>query len=285
VGRGRRRRLGQCFLVDRRVVERIAGLLDEEPPRVLEIGPGRGILTDALTGRFSRVLALEIDERLVPGLDRRFEGQGVELRLADALTEPLDPLLASEAPWQVAANLPYSVGTPILRRLWRRHDLFARLVVMLQREVAQRIVARPGEKHHGLLALERAAWLGHARMAFDVSPGSFRPRPKVVSTVLVLEPRAPAYGPRDWTPVPGRRRCRWKAGSPWRRRSREPPPVWGFPAIPPPIPVGRAVCRRGGRCAAGIGVVGNRGDTMSVEPTFTSVVAGRDDGADRRPRG
>jgi len=193
VGRGRRRRLGQSFLVNRRVVERIAGLLDADPARVLEIGPGRGILTEALKERFPRVLALEIDEHLLPGLERKFPERGVELRLADALTEPLDPLLADEAPWQVAANLPYSVGTPILRRLWQRHDLFARLVIMLQKEVAQRIVARPGDRNHGLLALERAAWVGEARIAFDVNPASFRPRPRVVSSVLVLDPRAPAY--------------------------------------------------------------------------------------------
>jgi len=195
VGRGRRRRLGQCFLVNRHVVERIAGLLDGEPPRVLEIGPGRGILTEALAERFPRVLALEVDEHLVPGLERQFPGPEIELRLADALTEPLDPLLAAEAPWQVAANLPYSVGTPILRRLWRRHDLFVRLVIMLQKEVAQRIVARPGDRNHGLLALERAAWMRSARMAFDVQPASFRPRPRVVSTVLVLEPHRPEHDP------------------------------------------------------------------------------------------
>lgn len=192
MGRGRRRRLGQSFLVNRGVVERITALLDEEPARILEIGPGRGILTAALAQRFPRVLALEVDEHLLPGLRDRFGVAEVELRLADALTEPLDPLLAAEAPWQVAANLPYSVGTPILRRLWRRHDLFVRLVIMLQREVAQRIVARPGERNHGLLALERAAW-ARARIAFDVQPPSFRPRPRVVSSVLVVEPASPAH--------------------------------------------------------------------------------------------
>ena len=193
MGRGRRRRLGQCFLVNPRVVERITALLDDEPARVLEIGPGRGILTGALAERFCRVLALEVDDGLLPGLERRFPQEEIELRLSDALTEPLAPLLAAEAPWQVAANLPYSVGTPILRRLWRHHDLFVRLVIMLQREVAERIVARPGDRNHGLLALEREAWIRSARIAFDVQPGSFRPRPKVVSSVLVLEPGPPSY--------------------------------------------------------------------------------------------
>jgi len=190
--RSRRRRLGQSFLVDGRVVERIADLLEDAPPRVLEIGPGRGVLTAALTERFTRVLALELDERLLPDLEQRFGRSSVELRLGDALTEPLTPLLSEEAPWQVAANLPYSVGTAILRRLLPRHDLVSRLVVMLQREVAERIVAAPGDRNHALLALERAAY-ARARIAFCVGPAAFRPRPKVSSSVLVVEPMPPDF--------------------------------------------------------------------------------------------
>lgn len=186
MGRGRRRRLGQHFLVDRGVVGRIVGLLEEAPGRVLEIGPGRGALTGALLERFPRVVALEVDERLVGPLEARFEG--LQVRHGDALTEELAGLLGKERPWQVAANLPYSVGTAILRRLMPRHDLFSRLVIMLQREVAERIVARPGDRNHGLLALERAAW-AEARIAFHVPPRAFRPRPRVESSVVVLEPR------------------------------------------------------------------------------------------------
>ncbi len=190
MGRGRRRRLGQHFLVDRGVVARIVGLLAEEPGRVLEIGPGRGAMTGTLRERFPRVMALEVDERLVGPLAERFSG--VEVRHGDALTEELEELLGGEAPWQVAANLPYSVGTAILRRLMPRHDLFSRLVIMLQREVAERIVAEPGDRSHGLLALERAAW-AEARIGFHVPPRAFRPRPRVESSVLVLELRRPAF--------------------------------------------------------------------------------------------
>ena len=185
MGRPKRRRLGQNFLVDRNVAERIAALLADEPQRVLEIGPGRGALTEFLLNRFERVLAMELDERLVPPLSQRFGGHGFEVQLSDALHDDLDFLLAAESPWQVASNLPYSVGTAILRRLLPRNDLFTRLVVMLQREVAQRVVAEPGGKGHGLLALERAAW-ADARLLFDVGPRAFRPRPKVVSSVVVL---------------------------------------------------------------------------------------------------
>jgi len=194
MGRPKRRRLGQNFLVDQDVAERIAALLANNPPRVLEIGPGRGALTEPLLDRFDRVLALELDENLVPPLVERFGGGGLEVRLADALSVELDPILAAEAPWQVASNLPYSVGTAILRRLLPRHDLFTRLVVMLQREVAARVVAEPGGRGHGLLALERAAW-ADARCLFDVPPRAFRPQPKVISSVIVLDLKAPEHGP------------------------------------------------------------------------------------------
>ncbi len=197
--RSRRRRLGQNFLVDRTIAERIAGLLDPEPPRVLEIGPGRGALTGPLLDRFDRVLALEMDEALLPGLCGRFGECGLDVRSADALADDLDALLAAESPWQVASNLPYSVGTAIVRRLLPRHDLVTRAVVMLQREVAQRLVARPGGRGHGLLALERAAW-AEAKLVFDVHARAFRPRPKVVSSVVVLQLRPSEY---DWEVLAG----------------------------------------------------------------------------------
>jgi len=194
VGRPKRRRLGQSFLVDRSIAEKITAALADEPVRVLEIGPGRGALTEPLLERFNRVLALELDAQLVPPLVQRFGGLGLEVQHSDALREDLDSLLAAESPWQVASNLPYSVGTAILRRLIRRYDLFTRVVVMLQREVAHRVVAEPGGKGHGLLALERAAW-ADARLLFDVPPGAFRPRPKVVSTVLVLDVKPSGHDP------------------------------------------------------------------------------------------
>ncbi|MCJ7754388.1 MAG: 16S rRNA (adenine(1518)-N(6)/adenine(1519)-N(6))-dimethyltransferase RsmA [Thermoanaerobaculales bacterium] len=193
MGRTKRRRLGQNFLVDRDVAARIVGVLADEPTRVLEIGPGRGALTEPLLERFERVLAFELDENLVQPLQQRFGGHRLEIRSADALRVDLD-ILQAESPWQVAANLPYSVGTAILRRLMPRHDLFTRLVVMLQREVAHRVVASPGGSGHGLLALERAAW-GEARLLFDVPPRAFRPVPKVVSSVLVVDLRPPSFDP------------------------------------------------------------------------------------------
>ena len=194
--RSKRRRLGQNFLVDTDVAQRIVELLVDVPPRVLEIGPGRGALTEPLLEKFDRVRALELDETLVPPLEDRFGGHGLEVVLADALTASLSEILGDEGPWQLASNLPYSVGSAILRRLMPRHDLFTRLVVMLQREVAVRVVAEPGDGNHGLMALERAGW-AEAWIAFDVHPRAFRPVPKVTSAVVVLEPRPPVADPSD----------------------------------------------------------------------------------------
>lgn len=196
MGRPKRRRLGQNFLVDRGVAHRIVDLLDDEPPRVVEIGPGRGALTEVLLGRFATVRAVELDTELIGPLDARFGDRGLEVVQADALTVALDPLVGGGVPWQVASNLPYSVGTAILRRLMPRHDLFSRLVVMLQLEVARRVVARPGDGDHGLMALERAA-SADARIAFTVHRRAFRPVPKVTSAVLVITPRPPPADPKD----------------------------------------------------------------------------------------
>jgi len=193
VGRPKRRRLGQNFLVDPGIARRIVALLEDEPPRVLEIGPGRGALTEPLVERFAEVRALELDPELVAPLAERFAGTGLEIRHDDALVTDLGEV-AGDGPWQVASNLPYSVGTAILRRLMPRHDCFTRLVVMLQREVAERVVAEPGERAHGLMALERSAW-AEARVAFTVHPKAFRPVPKVTSAVLVLELRPPPASP------------------------------------------------------------------------------------------
>ena len=155
MSRSKRRRLGQNFLVDEDVAQSIVDLLRPMPPRgSIEIGPGRGALTEPLLDRFDRVRALELDEPLVAPLEERFGDGGLEVIHADALTVDLSEVAGDEAPWQLASNLPYSVGTAILRRLMPRHDLFTRLVVMLQREVALRVVAEPGDGNHGLMALE-----------------------------------------------------------------------------------------------------------------------------------
>lgn len=193
--RSKRRRLGQNFLVDPAVADRVVELLDDDPPRIIEVGPGRGALTGPLLARFERVRAVELDDSLIAPLENRFAGGRLEVVHADALTVELDRIADGGArPWQVASNLPYSVGTAIVRRFMPRHDLFSRMVVMLQHEVALRLVAEPGQGDHGLMALERAA-RAEARLAFTVPPRAFRPVPKVTSAVVVVDPRPGVAAP------------------------------------------------------------------------------------------
>ncbi len=196
--RTRRQRLGQHFLRDAATGRAIAAALAGNPPQVLEIGPGRGALTRALLERFGRVRAVELDGALAAGLAGRLgDPPGLEVRHGDALAGDLEAL-AEGGPWQVAANLPYSVGTAIVRRLLPRRDLFALLVVMVQLEVAERMVALPGGRNRGLLTLETEAY-GRAEMLFTVPPERFDPPPKVNSAVIRIWLRpvrtpAPAIG-------------------------------------------------------------------------------------------
>jgi 16S rRNA (adenine1518-N6/adenine1519-N6)-dimethyltransferase len=183
--RTRRQRLGQHFLADPNVAEAIVAILPPQPPRVLEIGPGHGALTMLLAERFPRLVVVELDGALAAGLRRRVGGRaGIEVISADALEMPLDRL-ATEQPWQVVGNLPYSVATPIVRRLLPYHELATQLVVMVQREVAGRLAAPPGSGARGLLTVEREL---HAdcEVLFTVAPRSFRPPPRVVSAVIRL---------------------------------------------------------------------------------------------------
>jgi 16S rRNA (adenine1518-N6/adenine1519-N6)-dimethyltransferase len=192
--RNRRQRLGQHFLRDAATAHAIVAALADTPPRVLEIGPGKGDLTRPLLERFAAVRAVELDNRLAATLPRRLgDPANLEVRHGDGLTLDLDEA-ADGGPWQVAANLPYSVGTPILRRLLLRHDLFTVLVVMVQAEVARRLVAADGGAGRGLLTLEAEAY-GRAELLFTVPPRCFSPPPRVTSAVVRLTLHPPPAPP------------------------------------------------------------------------------------------
>lgn len=183
--RTRRQRLGQHFLADPEIAAAIVGVLPAEPARVLEIGPGEGALTALLAERFPRVVAVELDVRLAAALRRRTAARpGVEVIHGDALT--LSPeRFAAEPPWQAVGNLPYSVATPIIRRLLTWQGVLVQLVVMVQLEVAERLAAPPGAAARGLLTVEREL-RADCEPLFVVPPRSFRPPPKVTSAVLRL---------------------------------------------------------------------------------------------------
>jgi 16S rRNA (adenine1518-N6/adenine1519-N6)-dimethyltransferase len=183
--------LGQNFLSDTNIIARIvesAGISAGD--HVLEIGAGRGALTRALAVRGAKVFALEFDRRLVPLLQEDFAGQGnVEIMQGDVLEADLREMLLArfQGKWKVAANLPYNISSQVLLKFIDCRALFSRLVLMLQREVGERLIAPCGCKEYGILTLFCRLHFD-VRREFIVRPGSFFPVPKVDSVVLSFEP-------------------------------------------------------------------------------------------------
>ncbi len=155
---------------------------------MLEIGPGLGALTEALAQRGARVVAAEIDRDLLPGLHERFAGAGtVTIVEADVLEHTPGELLALggvAAPYIVVANLPYNIAAAVLRRFLEGDVRPERMVVMVQLEVGQAIVAAPGEM--GLLSVATQVY-GETRLVMRVAPGAFTPPPKVHSAVVRID--------------------------------------------------------------------------------------------------
>jgi 16S rRNA (adenine1518-N6/adenine1519-N6)-dimethyltransferase len=182
-------KLGQHFLNNGHILERIAAAVcPVREDLVVEIGPGKGALTEKLLKCAGRVVAIEVDHELVDHLRRRFAGQRrVEIVHADVLQTGLTQW--GRAP--VAGNLPYSIASPIIGRTVRLD--VPRAVFLIQKEVAQRLVARPGERAYGYLTVQTALF-ANVRLLFDVKPGSFAPPPKVDSAVVLLEPRRRELG-------------------------------------------------------------------------------------------
>lgn len=179
------KRLGQNFLIDPNIVRKIVALaaLDSNAS-ALEIGPGRGILTKSLCHAAGRVTAVEIDPRLHAYLsEQQTDLPNLHLVLDDALLYPLENLAIGTV---VVANLPYYISTPLLFRLLEQRDRFPRMVVMLQDEVASRLIAAPRTPNYGMLSV-MAQYAADITKAFKVSPNCFRPRPEVGSAVVLLQ--------------------------------------------------------------------------------------------------
>lgn len=186
-----KKKFGQNFLSNRGAVEKIVAAIEARPEEiVLEIGPGEGVLTEKLVELDNRIIAIEIDPDLIPRLQSRF-GDKLELRHEDAVEAELP-----SAPYRAVGNLPYNVGTPILRRVIADPHC-RRAVFMLQKEVADRVVAKPGTDPYGYLTLYVQAF-ATARILMILEPRSFHPPPKVRSAVVVLDPRDPGLtSPRE----------------------------------------------------------------------------------------
>ncbi len=183
-----RKRFGQVFLRDSLVVEQIVMRAQIAPGEtVLEIGPGRGAMTGALAERATTLYALEIEPPFIEALQQRFADRPhVHLIQADARRYDYDQL---PPPLVVVANLPYSTATHILRHLLTYRQRLSRLIVMVQKEVAERFAAATGSKSYSGLSV----WFQYyaaIEPCFDVPPQAFSPNPAVYSTVLHIEPYA-----------------------------------------------------------------------------------------------
>src|ERR1700694_5371262 len=173
-----KKKWGQHFLRNRGAVEKIVAAVEAQPGEtIVEIGPGEGVLTDKLAALGNDFQAIEIDPELASRLQARF---GDIVINDDALTAPLPA-----RPFRAVGNLPYNVGTPILRRVIA-HPQFRRGVFMLQKEVADRLVAKPRDEQYGFLTLFTQLFT-KARTLLTLDRHSFHPAPKVRSAVVVLD--------------------------------------------------------------------------------------------------
>lgn len=181
--------MGQNFLVDETAVQKIAAAAELTPAdTVLEIGPGIGTLTEALALTGARVIAVELDKRLIEVLAKTLAAyKNVQVVQGDILKLDIGELVGHK-PFKVAANLPYYITTPIIFSLLEQKLPLERLVVMVQKEVAQRVVAPPGSRQYGVLSVSMQYYT-EPRLAFMVPSGSFLPAPKVDSAVLVCKRR------------------------------------------------------------------------------------------------
>jgi 16S rRNA (adenine1518-N6/adenine1519-N6)-dimethyltransferase len=192
--------LGQNFLFDLNLTRRIARAAGPlENTTIYEVGPGPGGLTRALLAEgAAKIVAVERDERCIPVLEEiahAYPGR-LEIVLADALALDEHALFKGE-PVRIAANLPYNVGTALLVK-WLTQDtwppFWQSLTLMFQREVAERIVAKPGTNAYGRLSVI-AQWRTKPKILFDVSPRAFTPPPKITSAIVRIEPLAEPVAP------------------------------------------------------------------------------------------
>ncbi len=183
-----KKKLGQHFLVDRNVLNKVVRIAEVgEEDVILEVGPGLGQMTVALAHLAKKVIALEIDERLVAILRQKVKDYpNVEVSQGDILKVDFKCFFKKEAgPIKVVANLPYQISTPLLFRFIESKEVFSDLTLMLQREVAERMVASPGRKEYGPLSILIQVF-SEVSIQFIIKPSSFFPAPKVESALIQM---------------------------------------------------------------------------------------------------
>jgi 16S rRNA (adenine1518-N6/adenine1519-N6)-dimethyltransferase len=191
-----RKRFGQHFLTDPRILDRIVGALElDGSETVIEVGPGRGTLTDRLAAKCRKLIAIEIDRDLVAQLRQRYADRPhVEILEGDVLKTPFAS--AAGGPYVLIGNVPYYITTPILFHALERPRAL-RSVFLVQREVAERMGAAPDSENYGALSVNVQA-LARVEVLFRVAAGAFNPPPKVESAVVRVTPLAdPVIGPEE----------------------------------------------------------------------------------------
>lgn len=194
-----KKRFGQHFLHDARVIERIVRAIDPQPGDTLvEIGPGLGALSRPLLERAGHLHVVELDRDVIPALRDLCAGHGeLVVHQADALEFDFAALAPAEGRLRVVGNLPYNVSTPLLFHLLDQRHAIHDMLFMLQREVVERMAAKPGSEAYGRLSVMLAAYTG-VEPLFRVGPGAFRPPPKVDSAIVRLTPwREPPFAIPD----------------------------------------------------------------------------------------
>ena len=191
-----KRSLGQNFLSDPFYINKIIdAVAPGETDTIIEIGPGRGALTERLVESGARVIAIELDRDFVPILREKFAGQeNFKVLEDDALQIDFNSLISNNSTFDIrhsklVANLPYYISTAILQRLAEQRQCFSELVLMFQKEVVDRITAEPENSDRGFLTVLVEASFETEKL-FDVPPEAFRPAPKVWSSVVKLKPKA-----------------------------------------------------------------------------------------------
>jgi 16S rRNA (adenine1518-N6/adenine1519-N6)-dimethyltransferase len=183
-----RKRFGQHFLHDQNIIHKIISALNPQPEQnIVEIGPGQGALTLPLLKRCQKLTAIELDRDLIPILQRKSADIGeLTLMNQDVLNFDLAEINLTP-PFRMVGNLPYNISTPLMFHLLKSSSLISDMVFMLQKEVAQRIIASPHNKLYGKLTV-MMQYFCESEYLFDVPPGCFSPPPRVDSAVIRLRP-------------------------------------------------------------------------------------------------
>ena len=188
---------GQNFLTDKNYISKIISALDlQANETVIEIGAGRGALTEKLLDAGANVIAIELEHAMIAVLKAKFGGKenfqlieqdALRTNLAEIITNPKSKIQNPKS--KLVANLPYYISTAILQKLIEQREFFSEMILMFQREVVERITAKVGHKERGFLTVLTENYLA-AEKLFDVPPNAFRPAPKVWSAVVSLKPKA-----------------------------------------------------------------------------------------------